>query len=77
MPRYSNGQMVSYKPVGGISLPLLSGLTSLILSTSEGRDSNTSTSTGKIMSVLTEPGRQADRNVDASEQKPRYEVSVL
>ncbi|KAL4864338.1 hypothetical protein BDV12DRAFT_201206 [Aspergillus spectabilis] len=55
MPRYSNGQMVEYKPVGG-------------------RDSNTSVSTGKIMSVLTEPGVQADRNVEASEDKPRYEI---
>ncbi|KAL4977673.1 hypothetical protein BDW66DRAFT_132182 [Aspergillus desertorum] len=55
MPRYSNGQTVEYKPVGG-------------------RDSNTSKSTGKIKSVLTEPGRQADRNVDASEDNPRYEI---
>ncbi|KAL4773150.1 hypothetical protein BDW60DRAFT_206449 [Aspergillus nidulans var. acristatus] len=55
MPRYSNGQMVEYKPVGG-------------------RDSNTSKSTGMIKSVLTEPGRQADRNVDASEDSPRYEI---
>jgi hypothetical protein len=55
MPRYSNGQMVEYKPVGG-------------------PDSNTSVSTGKIMSVLTEPGRQAHRNVDASEKNPRYEI---
>ncbi|KAL4752012.1 hypothetical protein BDW72DRAFT_192342 [Aspergillus terricola var. indicus] len=55
MPRYSNGQMVEYKPVGG-------------------RDSNTSKSTGTIKSILTEPGRQADRNVDASEDSPRYEI---
>ncbi|KAL4900856.1 hypothetical protein BDW74DRAFT_182441 [Aspergillus multicolor] len=55
MPRYQNGQMVEYKPVGG-------------------RDSNTSKSTGTIKSVLTESGRQADRNVDASEDKPRYEI---
>jgi hypothetical protein len=26
------------------------------------------------MSVLTEPGRQAHRNVDASEKNPRYEI---
>ncbi|RDW67271.1 DUF2945 domain-containing protein [Aspergillus mulundensis] len=55
MPRYQNGQMVEYKPVGG-------------------RDSNTSKSTGTIKSVLTESGRQADRNVDASQDKPRYEI---
>ncbi|KAL4932446.1 DUF2945 domain-containing protein [Aspergillus undulatus] len=55
MPRYSNGQMVSYRPVGG-------------------PDSNTSTSTGTIKSVLTESGKQADRNVQASSDNPRYEI---
>ncbi|KAL2832557.1 hypothetical protein BDW59DRAFT_139419 [Aspergillus cavernicola] len=55
MPRYSNGQMVEYKPIGG-------------------RDSNTSVSTGKVMSVLTEAGRQAERNVEATKDKPRYEI---
>lgn len=39
-----------------------------------GPDSNTSTSTGTIKSVLTEPGTQAERRVEASTQKPRYEV---
>jgi hypothetical protein len=43
----------------------------------QGPDSNTSESTGKITDVLTEPGRQADRNVQASEDRPRYEVSHL
>ncbi|KAI9372313.1 hypothetical protein BJX61DRAFT_507704 [Aspergillus egyptiacus] len=50
MPRYHNGQMVEYKPVGG-------------------RESNTSVSVGKITSVLTESGRQADRNVEASQEE--------
>ncbi|KAI0024898.1 hypothetical protein F4780DRAFT_775381 [Xylariomycetidae sp. FL0641] len=39
-----------------------------------GPGSNTSESTGKITDVLTEPGMQADRNVDASANKPRYEI---
>ncbi|EFR04865.1 hypothetical protein MGYG_07868 [Nannizzia gypsea CBS 118893] len=39
-----------------------------------GPDSNTPESTGCIMSVLTEPGTQAGRNVDASESRPRYEI---
>ncbi|EGY20866.1 uncharacterized protein VDAG_02390 [Verticillium dahliae VdLs.17] len=39
-----------------------------------GPDSKTSESVGVIKSVLTEPGRQADRNVDASEDYPRYEI---
>ncbi|RAL08265.1 DUF2945 domain-containing protein [Aspergillus homomorphus CBS 101889] len=39
-----------------------------------GPDSRTSESVGTIKSVLTEPGMQADRNVDASEENPRYEV---
>ncbi|KAL4804071.1 hypothetical protein BDV18DRAFT_162480 [Aspergillus unguis] len=55
MPRYSNGQMVEYKPVGG-------------------PNSRTSKSTGEIMSVLTESGTQADRHVEASNDKPRYEI---
>ncbi|KAI0841723.1 hypothetical protein F5Y06DRAFT_293421 [Hypoxylon sp. FL0890] len=39
-----------------------------------GPDSNTSESTGKITGVLTEPGVQADRNVQASAEDPRYEI---
>ncbi|EAW09086.1 DUF2945 domain-containing protein [Aspergillus clavatus NRRL 1] len=39
-----------------------------------GRDSNTAESTGTIRSVLTEPGNQAGRNVQASEDDPRYEI---
>ncbi|KAF6749875.1 hypothetical protein DFP72DRAFT_1072787 [Ephemerocybe angulata] len=39
-----------------------------------GPDSNTSETTGTITDVLTEPGRQADRNVQASEDDPRYEI---
>ncbi|KAJ5244695.1 hypothetical protein N7489_004791 [Penicillium chrysogenum] len=39
-----------------------------------GPESRTSVSTGTIRSVLTEPGQQADRYVDASEENPRYEI---
>ncbi|KAA8628597.1 hypothetical protein SMACR_12085 [Sordaria macrospora] len=39
-----------------------------------GPTSNTSESVGKIMDVLTEPGQQAGRNVNASPETPRYEV---
>ncbi|KAK3314864.1 hypothetical protein B0H66DRAFT_480858, partial [Apodospora peruviana] len=39
-----------------------------------GPDSNTSESIGKITDVLTEPGRQAGRNVNASMEDPRYEI---
>ncbi|KAK2864994.1 hypothetical protein FQN49_004016 [Arthroderma sp. PD_2] len=39
-----------------------------------GPESNTSESVGCIKSVLTEPGTQASRNVNASEDNPRYEV---
>ncbi|KAI1144566.1 hypothetical protein F5Y05DRAFT_407956 [Hypoxylon sp. FL0543] len=39
-----------------------------------GPDSNTSESTGKITDVLTEPGVQAERNVQASAEDPRYEI---
>ncbi|KAJ7629146.1 hypothetical protein B0H17DRAFT_1217789 [Mycena rosella] len=39
-----------------------------------GPDSNTPESVGTINDVLTEPGVQADRNVNASEEDPRYEI---
>ncbi|KAL2007268.1 hypothetical protein VTN00DRAFT_8706 [Thermoascus crustaceus] len=39
-----------------------------------GPDSQTSESVGTVRSVLTQPGNQANRNVDASEDMPRYEV---
>ncbi|RXW23111.1 hypothetical protein EST38_g2748 [Candolleomyces aberdarensis] len=39
-----------------------------------GPDSNTPESFGEVKDVLTEPGRQADRNVQASEDNPRYEI---
>ncbi|WEW61808.1 hypothetical protein PRK78_007304 [Emydomyces testavorans] len=55
MPRFSEGQCVRYKPVGG-------------------PESNTSESTGIILSVSTEPTQQAGRNVAASEEDPRYEI---
>jgi hypothetical protein len=42
--------------------------------TSPGRNSNTSESTGRVTDVLTQPGQQADRNVQASPDEPRYEV---
>ncbi|KAK3392204.1 hypothetical protein B0T20DRAFT_361205 [Sordaria brevicollis] len=42
-----------------------------------GPASNTSESVGKIMDVLTEPGQQAGRNVNASPETPRYEIQNL
>ncbi|EAU34094.1 conserved hypothetical protein [Aspergillus terreus NIH2624] len=39
-----------------------------------GPESHTSESVGTIKSVLTEPGIQADRQVQASEDQPRYEI---
>ncbi|KAI1763572.1 hypothetical protein GGR53DRAFT_467219 [Hypoxylon sp. FL1150] len=39
-----------------------------------GPDSNTPESTGRITDVLTEPGMQADRHVQASPDNPRYEI---
>lgn len=40
-----------------------------------GPTSRTSESTGVIRDVLTESGQQASRNVKASPENPRYEVS--
>ena len=73
MPQYKEGTKVRYKPVGGEftrERRLCESLTPY-----QGPDSNTSESVGVILSVLTEPGVQADRNVNASEEDPRYEVS--
>ncbi|KAK0723272.1 hypothetical protein B0T26DRAFT_750558 [Lasiosphaeria miniovina] len=42
-----------------------------------GRDSNTSESVGLIKDILTEPGQQAGRNVNASIDTPRYEIENL
>ncbi|PGH06333.1 hypothetical protein AJ79_06576 [Helicocarpus griseus UAMH5409] len=39
-----------------------------------GPESQTSESTGRVCSVLTQPGQQAQRNVAASEDDPRYEI---
>ncbi|EFR00335.1 hypothetical protein MGYG_03337 [Nannizzia gypsea CBS 118893] len=39
-----------------------------------GRDSRTSDTIGTITNVLTHDGRQAGRNVTASDDEPRYEV---
>ncbi|KAH7248413.1 hypothetical protein B0J15DRAFT_551322 [Fusarium solani] len=39
-----------------------------------GPDSQTSETVGVITDVLTEPGIQADRNVQASPDSPRYEI---
>ncbi|KAK0651122.1 hypothetical protein B0T16DRAFT_367174 [Cercophora newfieldiana] len=42
-----------------------------------GPNSNTSESVGMIKDVLTEPGQQAGRNVNASIDSPRYEIENL
>ncbi|KAK4159694.1 hypothetical protein QBC43DRAFT_221458 [Cladorrhinum sp. PSN259] len=42
-----------------------------------GPESNTSESVGTIKDVLTEPGKQAGRNVNASMENPRYEIENL
>nr|pir hypothetical protein B3E4.280 [imported] - Neurospora crassa [Neurospora crassa] len=56
----------------------LRGLSSFMPSTDilhrKGPDSHTSESVGKVKDVLTEPGHQAGRNVNASPENPRYEV---
>ncbi|KAK3988991.1 hypothetical protein QBC44DRAFT_242605 [Cladorrhinum sp. PSN332] len=42
-----------------------------------GPDSNTSESRGTIKNVLTEPGQQAGRNVNASIDNPGYEIENM
>ncbi|KAF3492090.1 uncharacterized protein GIQ15_01607 [Arthroderma uncinatum] len=74
MPQYKKGQNVRYKPVGGAYREALLSAKSNTDIEYIGPDSNTSESVGCIKSVLTEPGNQAGRNVNASEDNPRYEV---
>lgn len=88
-PKFSSGQTVRYKPVGGQYRPFSALHLNLFyllhrerralappadIMPSLGPGSNTSESTGVILDVLTEPGMQASRNVQASMQEPRYEV---
>ncbi|KFY24761.1 hypothetical protein V491_02035 [Pseudogymnoascus sp. VKM F-3775] len=42
-----------------------------------GPESHTAESTGIVRDVLTEPGMQADRNVNASPENPRYENNKI
>ncbi|EOD52287.1 hypothetical protein GTA08_BOTSDO01555 [Neofusicoccum parvum] len=39
-----------------------------------GPDSNTPSTVGTIMTVITEPSRMTGHNVQASEEDPRYEI---
>ncbi|KAI5863201.1 hypothetical protein GGS23DRAFT_568704 [Durotheca rogersii] len=39
-----------------------------------GRDASTSKSTGRIISLLAEPGAQAGRRMGAGAEQPRYEI---
>jgi hypothetical protein len=79
MPQYRNGQTVRYKPVGGTvgqndNPACYQKENMLIYARPPGPESHTSESVGTIKSVLTEPGIQADRQVQASEDQPRYEI---
>ncbi|KAI9676850.1 MAG: hypothetical protein M1817_006689 [Caeruleum heppii] len=40
-----------------------------------GPNSNTAESTGVVKKVLTQSGQATDRNVEASEESPRYEIA--
>lgn len=74
MPAYRKGDRVQYKPVGGMNpsfpIPLSTGTTNK----SPGPESHTSQSVGIIREVSTVPTSLTGRNVEASEDEPRYEV---
>lgn len=72
MAKYNTGDQVRYKPVGGMSARRVTLMP--VSDEGTGPDSNTSESTGTIKGVLTSPGQQASRNVQASDDMPRYEV---
>jgi len=75
MTQFKSGQTVRYKPVGGTPIyPRTSVSRQKLIVANIGPNSNTSESVGMIKDVLTEPGQQAGRNVNASMESPRYEV---
>lgn len=74
MPAFHPGQTVSYKPVGGRRFYAASRFSHSRLNVHLGPNSNTSTSTGIIRDVATEPAALTGRSVTASEHMPRYQV---
>lgn len=77
MPQFNRGQTVHYKPVGGMLFcPASSWGRLLTYDHWQAPESHTAESTGIVRDVLTEPGMQADRNVNASRENPRYEAST-
>lgn len=80
MPEFRKGDRVSYKPVGGtFSIhPCPPNYSSKHTShPSPGRESHTNQSVGVIREVSTVPTNLTGRNVEASEEEPRYEVRVI
>lgn len=73
MPAFRKGDRVSYKPVGGM-LPSSIANSLNPSNTIPGPESHTSQSVGIIREVSTVPTNLTGRNVEASEQEPRYEV---
>lgn len=73
MPAYRQGDRVSYKPVGGMSSSSSTPLSRTAL-TLPGPESHTNQSVGIIREVSTVPTNLTGRNVEASEDEPRYEV---
>ena len=75
-PKYENGQVVFYRPMGGTISPephcTVKPLTPL-----QDASTETTESTGIITDILMEPGLQANMSVNASAAQPRYEVSRL
>jgi hypothetical protein len=74
MPQYRVNDQVRYKPVGGMSNTQKRLFYIKIISNPSGRESNTSETVGVVRQVITEPGSLTGRQVQASNDNPRYEV---
>ncbi|KAF3404101.1 hypothetical protein DPV78_002708 [Talaromyces pinophilus] len=70
MPQYKVNDSVRYKPVGAYWNTRSHLIGYLII----GPQSHTSETVGVIKEVLTSPGNLTGRQVQATEQDPRYEI---
>lgn len=76
MPEFRKGENVRYKPVGGMAALPLALLSFSKKSDELGPESKTSEAFGTIQEVSTENTNLTGRNVEASDDEPRYEVSI-
>lgn len=72
---YDEGDIVRYKPVGGMPSFFLSTVQTMLMDDT-GPDSKTSEAVGTIRGVTTQDQNMTQRNVHASKEHPKYEVRL-